>query len=370
MPACWPGGDLAALSPDASEAAFVCEPEGGGLPELRVVRLDPQRPERRRLLVAALGETLGVIEWRQRGQLLIERSTAEGVRSLATVNLNGRVTDIVTHKSMTAGASISPDGTWLVYAARVTETDPNRDVFIVHASGGAPRVLVGGASDDLFPAWSPDGSAVLFVSDRSGSSGMWLQPVQKGQQVGVPRLLVPDLGRIVQPLGLTRGGAFMYFREIGQVDVYVVDLDVDGIPVGRPSNAGPRRLGENLMPAWSPDGKQLAYVSRALGLTVRDLVTGTERVLQTPSRNLMLPRWSPDGTRLLVRGWDGAGRYGWFSINPVTGALTPLKVVPRMEESFLSAGYGTGMVARLSTSPGIRLGCCAFISTTVATRPC
>ena len=338
MPACWPGG-LAALSPDASEAAFVCEPEAAGPEELRVVRLDPQRPERRRLLVAAPGETLEVIEWRWREQLLIERSTAEGVRSLASVNLNGRVTEIVTHKSMAGGASMSPDGTWLVYAARVSETDPNRDVFIVPSTGGVPRVLVGDDRMIFFPAWSPDGSGVLFVSDRSGANGMWLQPVQRGREAGVPRLLVPDLGRIAQPLGLTRGGAYMFFRETGQVDVYVVELNADATPVGLPSNAGPRRLGENLMPTWSPDGRQLAYISRALGVTIRDLEDGTERVLKTPSRNLALPRWSPDGTRLLVRGWDGAGRYGWFSIDPVTGALTPLKVVPRMEESFLSAGY-------------------------------
>ena len=46
---------------------------------------------------------------------------------------------------------------------------------------------------------------------------MWLQPVQKGQHVGVPRLLAPDLGRIVQTFGLTRSGAFMFFVRSGRL---------------------------------------------------------------------------------------------------------------------------------------------------------
>ena len=54
-------------------------------------------------------------------------------------------------------------------------------------------------------------------------------------------------------------------------------------------------------PAWSPDGKSIAYSSDREGsfdIFVRELSTGTERRLTTSAAADMRPLWSPDGTRI------------------------------------------------------------------------
>jgi Tol biopolymer transport system component len=56
-------------------------------------------------------------------------------------------------------------------------------------------------------------------------------------------------------------------------------------------------------PAWSPDGKQLAYIAEVGGyrqLFVRPTTGGGERQLTEGSRDHIQPAWSPDGKRLAV----------------------------------------------------------------------
>jgi hypothetical protein len=57
--------------------------------------------------------------------------------------------------------------------------------------------------------WSPDGKRVLFSSDRSGWIDLWAIRLTDGQPEGAPELMKADLGS-VEPLGMTRSGAFYY----------------------------------------------------------------------------------------------------------------------------------------------------------------
>ena len=54
-------------------------------------------------------------------------------------------------------------------------------------------------------------------------------------------------------------------------------------------------------PAWSPDGRLLAYIAEVDGynqLFVRTVATGEERRISHSARDHIQPAWSPDGTRL------------------------------------------------------------------------
>ncbi|HXX21769.1 MAG TPA: PDZ domain-containing protein [Terriglobia bacterium] len=58
----------------------------------------------------------------------------------------------------------SPDGSQIAFTG---EYDGNPDVYVVSASGGAPRRLTYHPSADVVVGWTPDGKQVLFRSDRS-----------------------------------------------------------------------------------------------------------------------------------------------------------------------------------------------------------
>jgi TolB protein len=77
----------------------------------------------------------------------------------------------------------------------------------------------------------------------------------------------------------------------------VTDADGEG---GQVALASPEPI---ISPAWSPDGKQLAYVSFETQKAVvwaQDLSTGERRMLASFRGSNSAPAWSPDGTRLAV----------------------------------------------------------------------
>jgi len=71
----------------------------------------------------------------------------------------------------------------------------------------------------------------------------------------------------------------------------------------------------------------------AIGL--RDVDSGAYRTLVTDMRSLRLPRWAPDGRRLLVKGTDSTGRYGFHVVDAQTGHSTSLLTVSPRDESSL-----------------------------------
>ena len=84
--------------------------------------------------------------------------------------------DLVTLERV-ADPHLSPDGRTVVYSQRSTDLDANKGVqslWEVAADGATPAVKLavsaGGASH---PRWSPDGKAIYFLSNRSGSSQVW-----------------------------------------------------------------------------------------------------------------------------------------------------------------------------------------------------
>ena len=79
--------------------------------------------------------------------------------------------------------------------------------------------------------------------------------------------------------------------------LHVTDADGEG---GQVALASPESI---ISPAWSPDGKKLAYVSfetQKAVVWVQDLTTGERRIVASFRGSNSAPAWSPDGQRLAV----------------------------------------------------------------------
>jgi Tol biopolymer transport system component len=216
---------------------------------------------------------------------------------------------------------ISPDGRWIVYDNFVAEGKPERTIFLLAADGSAERRLVDAPGNYLFPMWSANGQRVLFAGESDGQMELWAMDVEAGTPHGAPYRVSGALGRIL-PLGISNSDEVFYGVRTG-----VQDISVGGEPIRT------RFAGRNSAPAWSGDGKWLAYLSRrgtenfgqdARALVVQEIATGEER--EVPARLAHIERvaWSPDGSSLLAAGSDGKGRSGLFLVRAQNGATVPL----------------------------------------------
>lgn len=77
-------------------------------------------------------------------------------------------------------SSLSPDGQSVVYTLTKYDMAENRgrtSLCLSPAAGGDPVVLTEADENVGSPAWSADGGAVWYVSDRSGSDQLWKMDV-------------------------------------------------------------------------------------------------------------------------------------------------------------------------------------------------
>jgi Tol biopolymer transport system component len=230
--------------------------------------------------------------------------------------------------------AISPDGRYVAYDFPRTGNSPERDVFLLAADGSRDEVLVAHPDNDVVLGWTPDGSRLLFASDRTGRLGIWALSMADGKALGSPVLVRSDVP-LFRPMGLTRQGAFYYCVRAGFSDVYVAALDaVTGAVLSPPAPLSPRFVGWNRSPDWSADGRSVAYASqresspRSVGwmggtIVVRSLASGEEREIAPRLEYWgLLVRWSPDGRSFLVVGRDTKGQSGIFTLSAKTGEAT------------------------------------------------
>lgn len=100
--------------------------------------------------------------------------------------------------------SASPDGSWIAFTLRSTDLKNNRgrsDLWLVSSDGKSARRLTTHPASDSSPKWTPDGRAVLFLSDRSGSSQIWRIPADGGEAEAVTRMPLDVSNLVLSPSG-------------------------------------------------------------------------------------------------------------------------------------------------------------------------
>lgn len=320
-------------SPDGKQVGYRWT--NGDHSEVRVIGLDATAP--RVLYVHPEKGNFGIrpMAWSADGKFIAGHlSRADATNQIVLLSTDtGAVRALKsTEWRYPTAMSFSPDGRWLAYDAQTAETAPQRDVFLLAIDGSREVTLVNHPSHDYGPVFTRDGQ-VLFVSDRSGSNGLWTVAAGADDVQSSPRLLKADVGAM-SPMGLTHDGKLYLGYASGQNagDVFSVAIDRSvGRVVGAPALAVRTFEGNNTTPAFSPDGTRMAFLSRrgpvggaSWSLVIQSRQTGSERVLKTDLSAIENPRasslrWSPDGRFILSAGVDTRGRRGLYRLDAESG---------------------------------------------------
>jgi Tol biopolymer transport system component len=321
-------------SPDGKQIAFQWMRDAGRRVELRVIGLDGSKS--RTLYSAGEDEWAELYDWSPDGNYILA-SLPERRLSLISV-ADGSIRVLRELKAESTRAAFSPDGRYIVFDAPQAGDSLKRDIHTLSTEGNHEILLVAHSADERVLGWAPNGKAVLFASDRTGSQALWVIAVADGRAQGTPQLIRTTSGRTV-PLGFSRDGRFFYGESKAASDIYTVRLDpTTGKVLGPPEKIIDRFEGFNFMPSYSPDGKYLAYCSWRGGkpspthgnvLCIHSMETGEDQEFSKELKNLGVtsiskPRWAPDGKSILIYGYakPAVPWGGIYVVNLHTRAIT------------------------------------------------
>jgi Tol biopolymer transport system component len=218
----------------------------------------------------------------------------------------------------------SPDGKYIAYDRPASDTDLKRDVYVISADGSRNIPAVVHTADDELMGWSPDGSRLLFSSDRTGSVGLWALPFADGKVQGPPELL-KYIGPSFALGGVTNTGTMYVHKTFNTRDLAIAPIDLEaGKLLGPPVPFAQGYVENAANPSWSADGRYLAYQAcDNFCIVIRSVATGEARRLPPKLYFYRAPVWAPDGHSLLVRG-DLSGKSGIFQIDSQTGEAKAL----------------------------------------------
>ena len=303
--------------------------------DLRIIGLDGSGPL---VLFQNKEVEVGPADWSPDGKHILAflLQIKQGTRQIVLVSVadgSVRVLKTLDERRPRSRALFSPNGKYIAYDFLRPQKDTQEtDIFLLSTEGNLEIPLIKHQAEDRLLGWTPDGKSVLFVSNRTGTTDVWLIRVTEGKPQGTPELIKKDIGQIL-PMGFTNNESFYYSIESTIVNVYIASLDMkEGKFLEQPTKAAQHFEGFNIAPDWSPDGNYLAYVSyRSVEgkdfsvLCLQSVKTGEERTVSPPQLNSFgRVVWGPDSRSVIVIGMDKSDRTGMYKIDVQTGDATSI----------------------------------------------
>ncbi|GAB4505721.1 MAG: hypothetical protein Fur0043_27180 [Anaerolineales bacterium] len=185
-----------------------------------------------------------------------------------------------------------------------TRGDYNHLCMVNHDGSGLLR-LTDEFANDYYPAFSPQGGAIAFASNRSlGTFDLYFMVLSTSSVIP----LTQEIGNAFSPDFSPDGKQVVFINrlESGQTSLYIVDRTGQNLRLlyEGPKYAGPTSI---VGAAWSPDGKTIAFAMSTTQLFEYDLflipTDGSQPPRQLNTGLLGITGsldWSPDGKSLLT----------------------------------------------------------------------
>src|SRR5467141_3062709 len=203
-----------------------------------------------------------------------------------------------------AFVSTSYHGRFHIFAGRFEESSLREVRRLTGENRSSlPRYYYSAFDHEISPVWSPDGSQLLFVSNRGhlyGTGGFWRMKAQPGAEAR--EIHYEETSWKARPDFSPDGSRVIYSSYLGRQWQNLWLMPAKG------GDAFPISYGDwdDTNARWSPDGKQLAYISNRDGDTqiwTRTILGGTAKRIRTGRRRELHPH-----SEITVRVLDLAGR--------------------------------------------------------------
>jgi Tol biopolymer transport system component len=267
----------------------------------------------------------------QNGRIAFDSDRHGGDTDIWTIRPGGGLRNLTRGSEATDSlANWSPDGRQIVFMSdRVTARNPDPrgkrgpdfELFVMNANGGNVRQTTFNELDDEDPAWSPDGTRIVFVRDLNPVRGKVDYDLFTIAADATDERRLTD-GRGVddlQPNWSSRGRLAFTSDRDGDTEIYTM----------RPDGSKIRKLTSNKLndefPNWSPSGRTIVFHRERNGnfdvYRIRAGGGGIDR-LTTGDAGDGLPALSPDGRMIAFVGDRRAEQFDLFTMRAGGGGQT------------------------------------------------
>jgi Tol biopolymer transport system component len=203
------------------------------------------------------------------------------------------------------------------------------EIFLINPDGSGIFCATKSVGDDQDPSWSPDGTRIVFKSNRTGTWQVFVMDANGENQTQVTN--APN--GIEYPDWTADGSGILYsYLEERGSSIHRIDVDGSNDQVILASDDGCA----NRYPNASTDGQWIT-ISRFGGegkSGIWAMRTDGSNLHLVVSGPLHYPAWSPDGNRIAFDGEPGGNQFDIYLINPDG---SDMKGLPFRPENF--SGY-------------------------------
>ena len=184
-------------------------------------------------------------------------------------------------------------------------------IHLMSFKDGNNRRLSTLKGNQLTPAISRQRDQIAFISDVMGNPDLFIQPFNPdGGAAGKPYQVFSAKSATQGSPAFSPDGKRLAFvsNKDGAPRIYVINVPSPGTSIKNvKTTLVSKQNRENSAPNWSPDGTKLAYCSRSKGdrqIWMYDFTTNKETQLTTGSGNKENPSWGPDSLHLAFNSTD------------------------------------------------------------------
>lgn len=235
------------------------------------------------------------------GRVIIFRPATEGPTQFKWFDRKGNSLGTLGVPGEYIQPRISPDGTRLAYSR--PDESGNRDVWYMEISRGVATRLITNPANDWWPSWSPDGSRILFSSDRGGNLTLIKESLDPASNE------TPLMGTPGGPRDWSRDGNWIVFYGDGRSPTST-SISVATAPRGPVFSFMESQFAVS-SPRFSTDSKWIAYASNESGpyeIYVRQFAgrpsTSSDIKIQVSTNGGDYPVWQRDGKELFFLARD------------------------------------------------------------------